>query len=461
MVSRINESQIGINNIYQTGNINATNPVNIFNNSIKEVNSIESDALTVNNPAKVFSMVAPSEIDKLYLAELEKVSHVQNTTRTLPDFSVTPFRIGLAVDQKQVEFANNGGKLILETAEGRQEIADLGSSSVKVKNENGSLAVYKDNTLVGTYTGKLIVEGNDSVPSVINGKKYRGGIEVIVSPTNSATLTAINTVLLEDYLKGVVPAESSASWPMESLKAQSMAARTYAISNWKNRDALGFDLYPTVSDQVYKGMEIEQPSSTKAVESTNGRVIMYNGKPINALFFACSGGITDSAKEVWGIDLPYIQPVKDFDQNAPKNKWKKTVTNAAIKDAIKQLGVNIGDIKEIIPTKFTEAGRVKQIKFIGTEGDAVVDSNKFRFAIVLNSTFWEVTASDEKKFSLNQSKAVPKTFTFDGKGWGHGLGMSQWGAKQMAVDGKTGDEIIKHYYTGVEIGSLYKNINKE
>ena len=190
------------------------------------------------------------------------------------------------------------------------------------------------------------------------------------------------------------------------------------------------------------------------MEETKSQIILYNGKPINALFHACSGGHTDSAKEVWGIDLPYIQGVPDFDQNAPRYKWTKSFTNSSIQSALKQLGVQIGDVQEIIPQSFTPFGRVKEIKFVGTNGDAVVNSNKFRFALGLYSTLWTVEPSENKKFSFKSFQSVPKSFVFNGGGWGHGLGMSQDGAKQMAQDGKTAVDILKHYYTGVEIGTL-------
>jgi stage II sporulation protein D len=393
------------------------------------------------------------DINNIYFNQVEKVSNVPRSVKELPDFSKTPFKIGVAVDQKQAEFTIPNGTLYVENADGKTEIGTFENTAFKVKTENGTLALYQDDKLLGSFKGKIKLEGN-LAPVLINNKKYHGDFEVIINPQNPNSLNVINNVLVEDYLKGVVPSESSASWPVESLKAQAIAARTYAIANWKRRENMGFDLMATVSDQVYNGIGVEQDSTSQAVEETRNQVILFAGKPINALFFACSGGYTDSSKEVWNIDLPYIQAVPDFDQEAPKYHWKKTISNAALQDALKQMGYNIGAIKEIEPLELTPQKRVKTIKFTGTDGTVVADSNKFRFAAGLNSTLWTVEASDSKKFSIAHFQRIPQSFNFNGGGWGHGLGMSQWGARQMSVDGKTAEEILKHYYTGVEIADL-------
>jgi stage II sporulation protein D len=269
-------------------------------------------------------------------------------------------------------------------------------------------------------------------------------LEIRPHPENPSRFNLINTVMLEDYLLSVVPSESPASWPIESLKAQSMAARTYAVANWRKREALGFDMNADTSDQMYTGIQGEQPASSEAVKATQNQIIAFQGKPITALFFSSSGGSTDSSLEVWGVDLPYIQPVKDFDQAAPRYRWDKTMTPNQVQAALTKLGVNVGTLRKIEVLETTPQGRVKQIRFSGSTGSVDVNANKFRFAAGLSSTRWTVSAEGQP----------PRSFRFDGGGWGHGLGMSQWGARQMAADGKNASEIIHHYYTGVEIQSL-------
>lgn len=442
--------------------VNSNNPVNklldknqnkINTSPFKAINNnfalSAEDSSQINKTGK--KPFAGEDVNLLYNREIEKLSEPTAEVSTLPDFNVTPLRIGIAVEQKQASFYVPNGTLYFENEEGKKEIGTFENANFTVKNENNSLVIYKeDGKLLGIYKGKVSLDGNLS-PVAINGKKYRGELEVIVNPKNPSTLNVINDVLLEDYLLGVVPSESPASWPLESLKAQAVAARTYAVGNWKRREELGFDLMSTTSDQMYTGLSAEQPSSTQAVKETTGDILTYQGKPINALFFSCSGGYTDSAMEVWNTDLPYIQPVQDYDQSAPKFKWTKTFENTDIQKALDKLGVDVGQIKSIEAIDFTEHKRVKTIKFTGTKGEATVDSNKFRLASGLNSTLWTVSTGSTK--SLLKA-AIPKTFTFNGGGWGHGLGMSQYGAKQMATDGKSYDEILKHYYTGVELNKI-------
>ncbi|RYZ24877.1 MAG: SpoIID/LytB domain-containing protein, partial [Chitinophagaceae bacterium] len=347
---------------------------------------------------------------------------------------------GIVVDQKQASVYIPNGTLFVETENGKKEIGTFTDKNITVKNENNSLVLYHENGKpIGIYKGKITLDDNLS-PVAINGKKFRGELEILINPKNPSALHVVNEVMLEDYLKSVVPSESPASWPLESLKAQAVAARTYAVGNWKRRDDLGFDLMSTVSDQMYTGIEAERDSSSQAVKETTGEVMISNGKPINALFFSCSGGYTDSAQEVWNTDeYPYIQPVKDFDQNAPKHKWEKTFTNQDIQKGLVQLGHDIGEIKEIKGIEFTPQNRVKKVELTGSKGKVVVDSNKFRFAIGLASTLWTVKPEDAGK-TIKKSAAG---FVFNGGGWGHGLGMSQWGANQMSKDGKEYKEILK------------------
>jgi len=442
--------------------------------SINRLNKTEAlnyqPKLPLVNNAEVQSFSLLDQTDLLKIAEKErteaffqsedplqerlKALNEPKKLEELPDFSQTPFRIGLVVAQKETTFASAGAKLYQITANGKEEIMALNSETYKVKSENGQLVLSNsENKIIGIFAGKLTVE-DGLLPVTINGKKYRGDLEIMINPKTPNTLNALNRVMLEDYLKGVVPSESPSSWPLESLKAQALAARTYSVANWNKNNAQGFDLAATVSDQVYNGLAVEKESTNQAVEETRNKVIFHQGRPINALFFSCSGGKTDSALAVWGVDLPYIQPVADFDQEAPRFKWQKTTSNSEIQNALNKLGVNVGAIKEITPISFTPAERVKEIKFSGTSGEAIVDANKFRFALGLNSTLWTVKASSEKRFSLIGFDFSPKNFTFTGGGWGHGLGMSQWGARQMASDGKNAEEIVKHFYTGVEVGEL-------
>ena len=186
-----------------------------YKNITSQTNSsIPSDSVSLaskTNNLKTSNLAIESG-DNPYISEIQKVFRITPEINALPDFTKTPFKIGLVVAQKQVNFSMPNGRLFVETSQGKEEIANLENSKFTVKNENNSLAIYKDDKLIGNYQGKLLVQGNDpNIPVVINGKKYHGGMEIIINSLNSGSLNAINTVMLEDYLKGVVPAESPAS----------------------------------------------------------------------------------------------------------------------------------------------------------------------------------------------------------------------------------------------------------
>ncbi|MGE3723934.1 MAG: SpoIID/LytB domain-containing protein [Candidatus Sericytochromatia bacterium] len=379
-----------------------------------------------------------------WLQEMQKVKQVTPSLAELPDFGVTPLRIGVGIGLQTASFSFEKGQLWVDTPEGSVSLGAFENARFQITAQPGGFQLTSaEGQDLGHFTGVLRLDGNDG-PVSINGSRYRGSLEIRPHPENANRFNLINTVMLEDYLLSVVPSESPASWPIESLKAQAMAARTYAVANWRKREALGFDMNADTSDQMYTGIQGEQPASSVAVKATQNQIIAFQGKPITALFFSSSGGSTDSAKEVWGVDLPYIQPVKDFDQAAPRYRWEKTMTPGQVQTALTKLGVNVGSLRKIEILETTPQGRVKQIRFSGSTGSAEVDANKFRFAAGLSSTRWTVAAEGQP----------PRSFRFDGGGWGHGLGMSQWGARQMAADGKNASEIIHHYYTGVEIQAL-------
>ena len=146
----------------------------------------------------------------------------------------------------------------------------------------------------------------------IKQKWYRGTIHII---NNDGDLTVINDVGIEDYVKGVTPAEMPSSWNIEALKAQAIAVRSYAIANLGKHAKEGFDLVDTVQDQVYNGVMAETPSTNQAVEETEGLVLTYDNKIISTMYSASAGGQTKSALEAWGNDIPYLQSVKSYDDD--------------------------------------------------------------------------------------------------------------------------------------------------
>jgi stage II sporulation protein D len=303
--------------------------------------------------------------------------------------------------------------------------------------------------------GQLVCEASGSAPVplpaavigtvepegrlTLNGKPYRGSIEVRM--TGEALVTGINQVDLESYLYGVVPAESIPSWPLEALKAQAVAARTYALAHLGQFQNLGYDLKATVVSQVYGGVALERPSTNRAVDETHGRVVTWRDRPIDAVYCDSSGGYTESCRAAWGRDVPYLQPVPDFDQQSPHYAWDLTLEEALVNRllAAQLPGSGSVEITGLEPIERTETGRVRRVCLTASSGAVVVPADRLRSLLGLKSAFWNVERTSEGRWR------------FAGRGWGHGLGMSQWGAKAMADMGFDHGQILGWYYPGTAI----------
>lgn len=265
---------------------------------------------------------------------------------------------------------------------------------------------------------------------------------------------------LEEYVKGVVAAEMPAEFHIEALKAQAVASRTYAINRMLKHDR-GHPDHPEaplctgIHCQVY--LSLEELNSIhargweekywgkieEAVESTKGQVLYYEGELIEALYHSTSGGMTEDAIDVFAVDLPYLKAVESqYEEEAPRYKATVTMTGDEFVDKINKKFPGANVTTENIADKIklvekTESGRVKKISIDGN----IVDGREIRELFGLNSTNFKIYYN-------------PKTniVEIETMGYGHGVGMSQWGANGMAKNGKTYEEILRHYYTGVELG---------
>ena len=279
--------------------------------------------------------------------------------------------------------------------------------------------------------------------TTIDGKKYYGGVR-IDKVKNS--LTVINLVSLEEYLRGVVCKEMSPSYPLEALKAQAVAARSFSMKNRKKHEHEGFDLCATTHCQMYVGVE-NFPSVDEAIESTHGEVLTFNDKIAETNFHADSGGMTENVSDVWGGGaMAYLVPVKELVQlTAP---WTR---NFSVKDFSSRFGEGFGDVKSIklsalsigkAASDRTSSGRVKTVEIVGTKKTLNVSGVDMRRKFSLPSTLFDVKISGGEVI-------------FSGYGSGHGVGMSQKGAKAYAENGWDYKKILAHYYSGTTLKKLY------
>jgi len=369
------------------------------------------------------------------------------------------------------------------------------------------IIIYDGNFLprmiFGATDVKLVIRPNDANdPKLIsvNSKRYRGEIEL--RRFSDSDMTVINIVNIEQYLYGVVPQEIESYAPMEALKAQAVAARTYTYRSMGSYKKWDFDVVNTVSSQVYGGYDVEKATTNQAVDETKGKKILYNGKLVSVHYFSSSGGMTEDNIHVWGSDVPYLKSVPDPYEagNSYNYNWTRTFTAEDIKLKLFISGVEIGDIVDMRADEYTPAGRVKKLRIVGSKGSitytnedirvilgdsgylpsrmftinsggagtggtvsVVSDSgtssvNVFGARAVTSSGTYDVTAGDSTIKIMGASDSavitgnVPSgTFVLTGKGWGHGVGMSQEGAKGFARNGYTYDQILKHYFTGVTV----------
>ena len=292
---------------------------------------------------------------------------------------------------------------------------------------------------------RLVIQPESTGFVKVNGMLYRGFITLL----KKQGMTVVNNVPVEDYLYGVVPKEMPPSWSAEALRAQSVAARTFALKNRKRHSAEGFDLCNTAHCQVYEGMSAEMQSTTAAVNSTRGEVLFYKGAIIDALFHTDSGGMTEFSEHVWGSTVPYLRAVKEL--RTQTQPWSRTVSMASFVQKIEAGGKSLGTLKEIRlspltvgkgSTDRTPSGRVRAAEFVGTKGRISLSGNDLRSMFSLPSTLFDIRAG--------RTEVV-----FSGYGSGHGLGLSQWGAKALADSGRGYEDILLYYYFGVTLEKLY------
>jgi stage II sporulation protein D len=268
----------------------------------------------------------------------------------------------------------------------------------------------------------------------INDRWYRGKTRLI---RQGSGLTAINNVDIEQYLYSVVGAEAVATWPIEALKAQAVAARSYALYKRKTEHNSLYDVDTTIGTQVYQGLNTEYTTTHQAVNSTLGQVMTYQGQVILAAFHSSSGGHTENVEDIWTQPLPYLRAVADYDQKSPVFEWNKVFPVSQINSLVG----GVGQIKTLIPESTTPYGRIIEMKIVGDRGTTMVSGNELRKVLDLRSTLFRI-ATDGQNLQIR------------GRGFGHGLGLSQWGAYFLAKQGINYYQILTHYYQNANLTKI-------
>ncbi len=271
----------------------------------------------------------------------------------------------------------------------------------------------------------------------VNGRRYPGALSLV--PRGGDRLDVLNLVDLEAYVERSVAGEVSASWPSEALKAQAIIARTYALYERRRRAGQSHDLESTVLSQKYVGGEVAA-SVRAATRATRGAYLSHGDAPILAAFHSSSGGLTASSGEVWGQDLAYLRPVKSPDDAAPDYFWRYEIRARDLGAALAETGIDVGDRPRVRVVRRSSSGRVQELR-VGTAAVSGRDLRQVLGGRAIRSTLFEVGVEGE-------------WVRFVGSGAGHGVGLCQWGARELAERGRGVNQILEHYYPGTRLRQL-------
>lgn len=410
-------------------------------------------------------------------------------------------RVGNYLDQESARAAQNSLGLydaaVVGTSGYGVSVVKTGTSQILFQFDGGS------GLCLGIQPG---LSDREKTETIFRGYTYYGGFQY--QRLGGGDLTVSNVVGLEDYVQGVIVREMSSSWPLEALKTQAVCARTYAYRNYtagKHRDK-GFDLCNSTCCQVYYGMDAVTSSSSRAVDETYGEYAWYNGSLIEAVYSSHDGGATESGVNVWGNTSPYLIGKVDPYEAAvadkiPNYNWTVTYTAQELTDLLNAKGYTNSGIVDFRVTKTSPTGNAIEITFTDSSGKSWSKiRDDCRTFLGLRSIHYTITSSGaggggvsagngyvvdgsgtlsslDGAYAIDGSGALGSlggtpyiidgsgavtpagsgggdgstVFTINGSGWGHNVGMSQWGAYAMAQQGYTYRDILTFYYTGIEV----------
>jgi stage II sporulation protein D len=366
-----------------------------------------------------------------------------------------PFRVSYSERGSSSDVLSRGGKVRVRWDEGNRVLVLLPGAESPVE-----------------HTLPLHIAGTEGRAAIsVDGKPYRGKIDLV---RGNGGMLIINAVDIESYLRGVVPAEIGylEEKKMEAVKAQAVAARTYALKRLGTGKNKNYDLEATVADQVYKGKSAEQVLSDRAIVETAGVVAMHRGRLIDAYYSSTCGGRTAAIRDVWEKEnASYLRGVRDCARGqSEKNQaycrgstyfeWTVTWTGDELHRTLSRslpnvLGksIDIGEIKDIRIRGSHRCGRVKTLEIRTTGGTYRVKGDRVRWVLRQpgnGNALW----SAKFKIKVKRSRGRVSQVVATGQGFGHGVGMCQEGAIQMSREGIRYEDILKHYYPGIRLEKM-------
>ncbi len=305
---------------------------------------------------------------------------------------------------------------------------------------DSSLGIKVGGSCYNVFAVEFLSQRDGSI--YINSRPYRGKVRFI---KNDNGLMVVNIVPLEDYLKGVLEYEVAHWWPIEALKAQAVAARTYALYMKEMNKNKSYDLTSDVLSQVYGGKLGERWRIKRAVLATKGLILVYDDKILPAFYHSTCGGHTDDVGHLWNMESPPLSGVScDFCLHSKHYRWDKKIKVKDFKAAFNKAGYNFKKIDKVLVKERYESGYVNKVE-IFTDGEKhIVSAKEFRRIVGTNLI-------RSRRFILEK---IGNIVDVRGYGWGHGIGLCQWGAYGMSKKGYNFLEILDHYYPGSKIKKI-------
>jgi stage II sporulation protein D len=390
---------------------------------------------------------------------------------SMPIASGRLVRVALSSGVPAVEVGATGDWRLLDQDSGGVLLRVSSRDVWRIESRGRSVHAVRDDMVTAARSGPLVARPDRAADFVtVNGKRYRG--EIVLTAGADGLLVA-NRLHLEDYLRGVVPLEIGRRIAGEeaAVAAQAVAARSYAYVRMSGGDVRAYDLVATVQDQVYGGADAETPIADAAVWATRGLVLTYGGRLVNAPYHSTCGGSTAEVSEVWyrSRDEPYLRRVSDriggsdrfYCDPSPRFRWSKTLERGTLASALERYlaqyvsvpGGRVGSPRDLEVEATTPSGRVAALAVRTDRGRFLVRGNDVRFVMrvpngeILNSTYFSVRTERDAAGRLARA-------TFDGGGYGHGIGMCQWGAIGRARAGHDFRSILSTYYPGTSLAAV-------
>ena len=347
----------------------------------------------------------------------------------------------------RVAIIQNAESLNLKVG-GFYEISVPGRKKVSARGRNLMTTVtsYKNGILMGDSNfnaDSVLISADNADMIIINGRTFRGDVKFIKN--KSGKLIAVNYVELEDYIRGILYHEVSHYWPMEALKAQAIVCRTYAVYQMQENKLRDYDVTSDIYSQVYGGKTSERYRTTSAVFATAGMMLTFQDKVFPAYFHSTCGGHTEDAFLLWKTNIAPLKGVPcNFCEGSPHFNWHYVLTREEVRDKLVKGGYNINSIEDITIMARDGSGRVTDLKIKTAKNESKIPAKDFRNIIGPNII-------RSANFSVN---LIHDDVVFEGLGWGHGVGLCQWGAYFMAKRGFSAMQILEYYYPEANLETI-------